>query len=74
MLQQLFSNPCVMIAEAKQREAMRREREAEDNEKMVRIETISEHKYIHPCIPQAADGERNVHRLYDQMLVNGRQR
>ena len=27
-----------MIAEAKQREAMRREREAEDNEKMVRRE------------------------------------
>ena len=31
----------VVIAEAKQREAMRREREAEDNEKMARIEIES---------------------------------
>ena len=36
MLEQVFFNSCVIIAEAKQREAMRRERQAEDNEKMVR--------------------------------------
>ena len=44
------------IAEKKQNEAMRRSREAEDNEKMV------------------TEGERNVHRLLDHMLANGRQR
>jgi hypothetical protein len=46
----------VSIAEAKQRESMRRDREAEDNEKM------------------AAEGERNLHRLCDRMIANGRQR
>ena len=57
----MTDNNTVGVAEAKQREAMRREREAEDNEKMVRIEIESKHNNIHPCIPQAADGERNVH-------------
>jgi hypothetical protein len=33
---QYLNNKCV-TAEAKQREAMRREREADDNEKMVRL-------------------------------------
>ena len=70
----MIINNTVGVAEAKQREAMRREREAEDNEKMVTIKLLSSHKYIHHCVCQAADGERNVHRLYDQMLVNGRQR
>ena len=74
MIIDMTDNNTVGVAEAKQREAMRREREAEDNEKMVRIEIESKHNNIHPCIPQAADGERNVHRLCDQMLVNGRQR
>ena len=41
MIIDMTDNNTVGVAEAKQREAMRREREAEDNEKMVRIETIS---------------------------------
>ena len=46
----------VSIADKKQRESMRRSREANDLEKM------------------ANEGERNVNRLCDRMLVNGRQR
>ena len=46
----------VSIADEKQRQSMRRSREADDLEKM------------------ANEGERNVHRLCDRMLANGRQR
>ena len=43
-------------AEAKQIKSHRREREADDLQKL------------------ASGGERNIHRLCDQLLVNGRQR
>ena len=43
-------------AERKMREAMTKDREAKDLERL------------------ALDGERNIHRLCDQLLVNGRQR
>ena len=48
-------NVYLFSAERKIREAMAKERDASDLEKL------------------AHDGERNIHRLCDQLLVNGRQ-
>ena len=48
-------NVHLFSAERKIREAMTKERDASDLEKL------------------AHDGERNIHRLCDQLLVNGRQ-
>ena len=64
----------LLVAEAKQREAIAKVKEADDLERLVRKVKVSMTKKIRFHVLQEADGTRNLARLCDQLLVQGRLR
>ena len=66
-----YEDEISISAEAKQREAIAKQKEADDEERMVG-HFIGDRDELY--FFQAADGERNLRRLCDQLLLHGRKR